>query len=348
MAKPLADLLDQVFDHPHPHGSSLVVHLVTEFIDEEPDHVQANGFIVELRFALGTALRLLLDRARGHTSDLDLEPAGAALEDQLQLPIATPPLLGGGRDGTLAGLRDRSVQIVDFLDRETDDQAQGGGGPLGNDDVIADRRELQLSDVGTCRRRLVAGGRGLVAESVFPHASSRCWPACDRRRRPSPPTVLRTRSRQPLIAAPVAFIARSAAVNLSLTPLTMSSICCRLWRSSGSASRASSSVRDRRASIVRRLRVMLRRMKEAKMLSRRKPMPTSSTPTYHTITNSSRAPHSRDIAQVVPHSRRPQTYVTWLGGLETPCPAGGRPLHDGQNQQVVDRVQLAEGQGAAH
>src|SRR2546429_236996 len=128
----------------------------------------------------------------------------------------------------------------------------------------------------------------------------------------------------------------------------MSSICCRLWRSSGSASRASSSVRDRRASIVRRLRVMLRRMKEAKMLSRRKPMPTSSTPTCHTITNSSRAPHSRDIAQVVPHSRRPQTYVTWLGGLETPCPAGGRPLHDGQNQQVVDRVQLAKGQGAAH
>src|SRR5207245_4162731 len=180
-------------------------------------------------------------------------------------------------DVTLTGLRDRNVEIVDFLDREPDDQAQGGGGPLGNDDVIADRRELQLSDVGTCRRRLVAGGRGLVAESVFPHASSRCCPACDRRRRPSPPTAVRTRSRQPLIAAPVAFIARSAAVNLSLTPLTMSSICCRLWRCSGSASRASSSVRDRLASIVRRLRVMLSRMKEAKLLRRSNPMHTGCT-----------------------------------------------------------------------
>src|SRR2546429_8760137 len=101
MAKPLADLLDQVFDHPHPHGSSLVVHLVAEFIDEEPDHVQANGFIVELGVALGTAYRLLLDRARRHAADLDLEPAGAALEDQLQLPVATSPPLGGGGGWTL-------------------------------------------------------------------------------------------------------------------------------------------------------------------------------------------------------------------------------------------------------
>src|SRR6202011_947897 len=307
-AKTVAGLLDQVFDHPHRQAARLVIHLVAELIDEQPDHVQSNGFIVELRPVAGAANGLLLHGARRDAAHFDLEAPGPALEDQLELSVAPPPLLGGGGAGTLAGLCDGDVQVVDFLHREADDEAQGGGGPLGDDDVVGDGRELQFRDVRDAGRRLVASCRGLVAKSVFPHASSRCWPAGDLRRRPIPPRASRTRSRQPVIAAPVAFIARSAAVNLSLTPLTMSSICCRLCRSSGSANRASSSVRVRMASIVRRLRVMFRRMKEAKMLSRRNPMPTSSTPTCHTITNSSRAPHSRDIADVVPHSGSRQTY----------------------------------------
>src|ERR1700694_1683186 len=345
----LVCLLDQVFDHPHPHAARLVIHLVAEFVDKQPDHVQTNGFIVELRLVASAEHHLLLHRPRRYAPHLDLEAPRPALEGQLQLSVATPPLLGRGGAGTFARLGDGDVQVVDFLDREADDETQGGGGPVGDDAVVSDRRQLQLGEVGSCAWRLVASGRWLVANPVYPHASSRCWPAADLRRRPSPPRASRTRSRHPVIAAPVAFIARSAALNLSLTPLTMSSICCRLWRSSGSASRASSSVRVRMASIVRKLRVMLRRMKDAKMLSRRKPMPTSSTPTCHTITNSSRAPHSQDIVQVLPHSGGCQTWpesrLRWLGA---PHPAGGRPPHDNQHHQIVDRVQLAQGEPGAY
>ena len=85
-----------------------------------------------------------------------------------ELAVATPPLLGGGGAGTLAGLGDGDVQVVDFLHREPDDQAEGCRRPLGDDDVVAHGRELQLGDVGAGVGSLVAGGRGLVAKLGFP------------------------------------------------------------------------------------------------------------------------------------------------------------------------------------
>src|SRR5436305_13664822 len=76
-------LLDQVFDHPHPHAARLVIHLVAEFVDKQPDHIQTNRFIVELHLAMGLAnglLLLLLDGPRRNTPDLDLQSARPALE----------------------------------------------------------------------------------------------------------------------------------------------------------------------------------------------------------------------------------------------------------------------------
>jgi len=122
------------------------------------------------------------------------------------------------------------------------------------------------------------GGRAGRTAALF-HDCSSFRPA--RARRPqdeSPSRRSRTRSRQPVMVAPVAVMARSAAVNLSLTLVTMSSICSRLWRTSGSARLASSRATSRMASMVRRLRVRLMRMKQRKRLRRRKPIPTSRTP----------------------------------------------------------------------
>src|SRR5205807_2704033 len=152
-------------------AARLAVHLVAEFIDEQPDHVQTNRFIVELRLAAGAA-RMLLYGARRHAPDLDLQPSRLALENQLQLTVATSPLLGGGGASIFTGLANGDVQVVDFLEREPDDEAERCGGPLGDDDVVADGRELELRDVGAYGGHLVAGGCGLAASSAFRHDSS--------------------------------------------------------------------------------------------------------------------------------------------------------------------------------
>src|SRR2546422_10953957 len=182
-----------------------------------------------------------------------------------------------------------------------------------------------------------------MAKSILPHDSSRCWLACGPpRRRPSPPRRSRIRSRHPVMAALVAFIARSAAVNLSLTPVTMSSICCRLCRSSGRANLASSSVSVRIASMVRKLRVMFSKVNEAKTLKRRNPTPTRSTPTCHT-TYAILPPLPvkgccPSCTAFVERSNAP------LGRLLPSGPASPRPLQARQDRQVVDGVQLAKRQ----
>src|SRR5438094_9078851 len=96
------------------------------------------------------------------------------------------------------------------------------------------------------------------------------------------------------------------------------------------------------ASMFRKLRVMFSRVNEAKMLRRRNPAPTRSTPTCHTTYTilptflvTGRCPSCTAFVEASNAALR----RLLPSGPASPC-----PLENGHERQVIDRVQFTERQ----